>query len=118
MTGKDPYFAALQLTIAVAIASSMLTLGGCREQQYNRYLRASDTISLSAGDAIAHNKAVQTIDPWPAYARKRHQTTDGKRILLATERYQNNESLEPQGMGTSSTYQDEQAPPTGGAPAQ
>lgn len=117
MTGKQTYSAALRLTVATAIAGSMVTLGGCREGQYNRYMHARDTITLSAGDAVAHNKAVQTIDPWPVYARKRHQTTDGKRILLGMKRYQKNESIEPQGLNTANTYQDEGSPPPAAPPA-
>lgn len=112
MTG-DPRSTALQLTLAAAIAVSMLTLSACQERKYNRYLHARDTITLSAGDAVAHNKAVHTIDPWPAYARKRQHTTDGKRILLGMERYQNNESLEPQGLSTSERFEDKSGPPPG-----
>ena len=116
MTGKQELSAALRLSMAAAIAVSMVTLGGCREGQYNRYRHARDTISLSAGDAVAHNKAVQTIDPWPVYARKKRQTTDGKRILLGMERYQKNESIEPQGMGVSEAFQEEGGPPPPPAP--
>lgn len=120
MTGKQTHSAVLRLTMTAAIAVSMVTLGGCREGQYNRYMHARDTITLSAGDAVAHNKAVQTIDPWPVYARKRSQTSDGKRILLGMERYQKNESIEPQGMGTAETYQDEEggSPPPAAPPTQ
>ncbi|MHA1165975.1 MAG: hypothetical protein ACTSP0_10415 [Alphaproteobacteria bacterium] len=118
MTGNQKLSAALRFSMAAAIAVSMVTLGGCREGQYNRYRHARDTISLSAGDAVAHNKAVQTIDPWPVYARKRRQTTDGKRVLLSMERYQKNESIEPQGMSTSETYEDAGGSPPPAPPAQ
>jgi hypothetical protein len=113
---RDPRSAAMQLTMAAAIAVSILTLGACQERRYNRYLHARDTITLSAGDAVAHNKAVQTIDPWPAYSRKAAHTTDGKRILLGMERYQKNESLEPQGMETSERFKDEGGPPPAAPP--
>ena len=96
----------------------MVTLGGCREGQYKRYKHARDTITLSAGDAVAHNKAVQTINPWPVYARNKHQTTDGKRVLLGMERYQKNESIEPQGTDTSETFQDTGGSPPPAPPAQ
>ncbi len=111
MTSMQKQRAVLRFSMMTAIAVSMVTLGGCREGQYNRYRHARDTISLSAGDAVAHNKAVQTIDPWPVYARKRRQTTDGKRVLLGMERYQENKSIEPQGMSTSDTFED-----AGGSP--
>ncbi|MCH8238679.1 MAG: hypothetical protein IIB62_01270 [Proteobacteria bacterium] len=119
MTGRDPYFATLQLAMAAAIAVSMFTLGGCQERQYNRYLHARDTITLSAGDAVAHNRAIHTIDPWPAYARKTEHTTNGKRIYLGMTRYQENKSLEPEGLSTSTTFENSDgappaAPPSGG----
>ena len=118
MTGNQKHYTVLRFSIAAGISVAMVMLGGCREGQYNRYRHARDTISLSAGDSVAYNKALQTIDPWPVYARKRHQTTDGKRALLAVERYQKNDSIEPQGMGTSETYEDAGEPPPAAPPAQ
>jgi len=118
MTGNQKQHTVLRFSIAVGISVAVVMLGGCREGQYSRYRHARDTISLSAGNSIAHNKALQTIDPWPAHARKRHQTMDGKRALLATERYQKNESIEPQGMGTAETYEDAGEPPPAAPPAQ
>jgi len=123
MTGRDPQFATMQLVMAAAIAVSMFTLSGCYERRYNRYLHARDTISLHAGDTVAHNKAVHTIDPWPAHARKAGHTTDGKRIYLGMTRYQENKSLEPQGLSTNEVFEDPGSPPPageggGGAPAQ
>ncbi len=113
---RDPFYTTMQYTMIAAIAVSMLALGGCRERRYGQYLHPRDTVSLSAGDAVAHNKAVQTIDPWPVYSRKANHLSDGKRILLGMERYQKNESLEPQGMETSDTFGSEGKPPTPPAP--
>ena len=118
MTGNQKHFTVLRFSMTAGIAVAMVMLGGCREGQYNRYRHARDTISLSAGDSVAYNKALQTIDPWPVYARKRHQTTDGKRALLAMERYQKNDSIEPQGMGTAETYEDAGEPPPAAPPSQ
>lgn len=119
---RDNLYATMQLTMAAALAISMLTLGACQERKYNRYLHARDTITLSAGDAIAHNKAVQTIDPWPAHSRRAQHTTDGQRMVLGMQRYQKNESLEPQGLSTNNVYKDQDGPQGpagggGGAPA-
>ncbi len=118
MTGRDPQFATMQLVMAAAIALSMFTLGGCQgqERQYNRYLHARDTITLSAGDAVAHNKAIHTIDPWPAYARKAEHTTNGKRIYLGMKRYQENKSLEPQGLSTSMVFEKSDGAPPAASP--
>lgn len=118
MMSKLKTRAVLRFSMAAAITLTMVTLGGCREGQYNRYRHARDTISLSAGDAVAHNKAVQTVDPWPVHARKRHQTTDGKRVLLGMERYQKNQSIEPQGMETSESFGDSGGSPPPAAPSQ
>lgn len=119
---RKPHYAALQLAMAAAIAVAMTTLSACREHRYNRYLHARDTITLNAGDAIAHNKAVHTVDPWPAHARDPKHVTDGKRMMVGIERYQKNESLEPQGLSTNNVYDDQNGPqgpapgPAGGAP--
>lgn len=96
--------------MAAAIAVSAMTLSACKEQRYNRYLHARDTITLSAGDAVAHNKAVQTIDPWPAHSRRAQHTTEGQRMHLGMKRYQKNESLEPHGLSTNNVYQDQSGP--------
>lgn len=114
---RDPFIATMHFAMVAAVAVSMLTLGGCRERKYGRYLHPRDTISLGAGDAVAHNRAVHTIDPWPASSRKTNHTTDGKRILLGMERYQKNESLEPQGMGVSDRFEDDGKPPPAAPPA-
>lgn len=114
MICRNTNYTRVELVMAAAIVVTMATLGGCQERKYNRYLHARDTISLGAGDAVAYNKALQTIDPWPAHARKTRQTTDGKRMHLGMTRYQDNKSLEPQGMSTNKEFDAPQAaPPTG-----
>ncbi len=65
-----------------------LLISGCRDNDY------ADTINLSAGDAIARNKAVQTIDPWPRSAFKKHHSTNGQRISRAYDKYQGETSAE------------------------
>ena len=113
MIYRNSQYTRIELVIAAAIIVSMLTLGGCAERKYNRYLHARDTISLSAGDAVAYNRAVQTIDPWPASARKTSQPTNGKRINLGMKRYQENKSLEPKGMSTNNEFDTPEDPPPG-----
>lgn len=66
----------------IAMAGAGLTLAGC----YHPEARL-DAVSPIAGNAIAHNKAVQTIDPWPNHAFRRHQVTDGERVRQAYESY-------------------------------
>ena len=120
MISRNTHYTRVELVMAAVIILSMITIGGCQERKYNRYLHARDTISLGAGDAVAHNMAVQTIDPWPVYARKKHQTTDGKRMHLGMERYQENRSIEPVGMSTNNEFDQPDGPPPadpGGSPS-
>lgn len=114
---RDPFYTTMQMTMAAGLAITLLTLGACQERKYNRYLHARDTITLGAGDAVAHNRAVHTIDPWPAHSRNPRHTTDGKRMMVGMERYQKNESLEPQGLSTNNVYDDQNAPQGPPAPA-
>ena len=61
----------------------------------------SDKIHLSTGDAVAHNKAVQTINPWPSYAKNQRINMDGDRARIAIERYKANKVVEPEGLATT-----------------
>jgi hypothetical protein len=61
----------------------------------------SDFITRQAGDAIAVNKAAQTIDPWPAAANNRKLDVDGKRAEVAMKRYEQNKSIPPRGLSTT-----------------
>jgi hypothetical protein len=73
-------------------------LGACTDM----YMDRRDTVSFAAGDAVAVNKAIQTIDPWPAYAGRTNMSYDGERAAAAAERYRLNKVQPPRGMGTSS----------------
>ena len=88
---------------ALAAASVM---GGCRE-----YFDERDTVSHVAGDAIAVNKATQTIERFPEAARQDRWRSDGERARVAIERYKTRTVQEPQSIGTG-----DRAPPP--APAQ
>lgn len=68
------------VSIGVCLAISMVVTG-CRESDY------ADTINLNAGDAIARNKAIQTIDPWPRSAFKKRHSTNGQRVVNAYDKY-------------------------------
>jgi hypothetical protein len=65
-------------------------------------LRRSDTITPGAGDAVAHNNAIHTINPWPSWARNDRINMEGKRAALAIKRYQENKSIRPKTLETSS----------------
>jgi hypothetical protein len=73
-------------------------LGACSDIYYDR----REGVSLQAGNAVASNIAVETIDPWPAVAANRAIPANGQRMQAAVERYRNNKITPPQGTGTSS----------------
>jgi hypothetical protein len=68
-----------------------------------------DTITSSAGNANAANIAIQTIDPWPPYSKNTKSNLDGRRAAVGMTRYQQNKSLEPHGLSTTTVT--EQAGP-------
>jgi hypothetical protein len=87
---------------AVLIAALCVVHGaGAAKAWDDQYLDRMDKITFGAGNAVAHNIAVQTIDPWPAYVRNDHINIDGRRIALGHRRYQANRSLPPRGLSTS-----------------
>ena len=60
-----------------------LLLTGCQD-----YFARRDTIAFHAGEAAAYNKAVHTIDPWPAASARTDIDFNGRRIVDAIERYE------------------------------
>lgn len=84
------------------IASALVCAGmlaGCAEPDL--YLDRRDTISLSAGDAVAANIIVQTVDPWPRTAGNRNIAFNGDRMQAAGERYRTGKVTPLQGLSTS-----------------
>ncbi len=69
--------------LAGGMTALALSLAGCRD-----YLDRKDTLTYSAGNAVAENKAAQTIDPWPPRAFKKSQVTNGERMREAAKRYE------------------------------
>src|SRR5262245_46444740 len=65
-----------------------------------------DSITIHQGNSVAHNIAVQTIDPWPPHANKSRIDVDGQRLMVGMERYKANKSLPPSGTSTQSTNKD------------
>jgi hypothetical protein len=75
------------------------TLAGCADADL--YFDRRETIALSAGDAIASNIIVQTVDPWPRVAGNRNIPANGDRMQAAGERYRTGKVYPPQGLNTS-----------------
>jgi hypothetical protein len=58
-------------------------LAGC-----DHWLARRETISYQAGDAVAWNRAVHTIDPWPAASADTTIPLSGRRVTTVIERYE------------------------------
>ena len=82
-------------------AVCLLVQGGGAMAWDDQYLDRMDRISPGAGNAVAHNIAVQTINPWPWYAGNDRINIDGRRIALGHRRYQANRSVQPRSLDTS-----------------
>jgi hypothetical protein len=73
------------LSFACALAA-LLPLFACDDG------RRSDLIATSGGDAIAANRAMQIIDPWPRSSSSATQSTRGVRIGATLDRYREGRS--------------------------
>lgn len=67
----------------LSLAAIALLVAGCQDYAVRR-----DTIAFHAGEAIAFNKAVHIIDPWPAVGARTNIPMDGPRAVRAIERYE------------------------------
>jgi hypothetical protein len=68
------------------------TLSACQSA-----FERKDTLGYASGDAIAWNKAVHTIDPWPAASADTAIPVSGRRVAAAIERYENGGAPPAQG---------------------
>jgi hypothetical protein len=82
----------LGATLLVSLVS------GCTNDQLYEYQAHTDKVTQGAGNASAANRAVHTIDPWPAYSQKTQVDMEGNRALLAARRYETNTSIRPKGL--------------------
>ncbi|MFZ1108878.1 MAG: hypothetical protein WAN43_11125 [Rhodomicrobium sp.] len=88
----------LGFTAMVLSASSTMLVAGD-----DTYFGHSDFITRQAGDAVAANIAAQTIDPWPKQAKNRKLDVDGKRAEVAMKLYEQNRSIQPRGLGATTS---------------
>jgi hypothetical protein len=68
-------------------------LSGCSDP--GLYLDRRDSIAFGAGDAVAANAAMQTVDPWPPESANTRLATNGQRMQSAVERYRTNTVTAP-----------------------
>ena len=92
----------------VALAT---VLAGCSDI----YLDRRETIALAADDAVASNRVVQTVDPWPPAAADKTSVYNGDKMRSAAERYRSGKIIQPQGLGTTSTWAQQQQTQSGGS---
>lgn len=86
--------------IALPLGAGLL-LAACSTDYYDR----RETISHTGGDAIAANKVVQMVDPWPRDSANKNIAFNGEKMQSAVERYRKNKVIIPRGIGTSGSYQ-------------
>jgi hypothetical protein len=95
------------MTVRYLALFAPLLLGGCYglygNDEMDRYVQRSDTITMSAGDAKQVNAVTHTINPWPSYVGDRRIATDARRTGAAVGRY------------TTTTRPVDQAPDLGNA---
>jgi hypothetical protein len=77
---------ALAVTVVIGTA-----VAGCSEIYFDR----RDSISLSAGDAVASNKVTQTIDPWPRNSSNNRIAANGQLMQAAQDRYNRGKVMTP-----------------------
>ena len=77
------------MTCTVILA--VFTLGSCNglagHDEMDRYFQRSDTIVLSAGDAVQANAVTQIIHPWPHYVGDRRIVVSAAKTGGAIGRY-------------------------------
>ena len=77
------------MTCTVILA--VFTLGSCNglagNDELERYFQRSDTIVLSAGDAVQANAVTQIIHPWPHYVGDRRIVVSAAKTGGAIGRY-------------------------------
>ena len=74
---------AVRLLAAGVGVVTVLSLAACRDE----YLDRRQGVTLTAGDAMAVNARVQTINPWPPTAHKSRMKTDGEYLRQTIETY-------------------------------
>ena len=74
--------------VRVAVVAALCAPAiACTQPNYLNYADRTDTVTFQAGDAEAHNRVVQTQNPWPRYAKQTHIHTNGEKMEQAIERY-------------------------------
>ena len=78
---------------AIAGFGAALALSGCSpgtpwDDEFAQYGQRIATVSPTAGNALAANEAIQTVNPWPRYAFERRHSTDAAVGVKAVHNYE------------------------------
>ena len=87
-------------TKALAIAGLLAgatALSGCSDIYFDR----RETIAPWSGNAVAQNKVVQMVDPWPPSSANRNIAFNGEVMQRAQERYRTGKVIPPCNPATS-----------------
>jgi len=85
-----------EVIAAVCFAAA---LAGCSDIYYDR----RETVAFGADDAIATNRAIQMVDPWPRYSANRNIAFNGERMQRSVECYRADKSTTPISQITSTS---------------
>ena len=83
----------------VTLSLLVVILTGCTSDLYSA---RRETIAPLAGDQLALNRAVQTIDPWSPASANRNIAYSGEKMQIASERYRMGRVIPPVNATTSS----------------
>jgi hypothetical protein len=106
----------------IVISMIGLTLSACGTQYWNQYAERKDTVTWSAGDAVASNSAVQVPTPWPRNSNNPNIAFDGEKIGSAVAHYRDgtNQPISkydgPYGSKFENAYSGGGGPAAAGAP--
>jgi hypothetical protein len=67
----------------LVLLTAFAAVAGCTE-----YVERRETIAAHAGNAVAWNRTVHMVDPWPAAAARTDIAVSGRRVVDAIERYE------------------------------
>lgn len=81
----------------VALLGNSAALAGCSDIYFDR----RENIAPWSGNAVAQNRVVQMVDPWPPYANNRNIAFDGEVMGRADARYRAGKVIPPCNPATS-----------------
>jgi hypothetical protein len=84
--------------VVAALLACGAALSGCSDI----YLDRREQIAPWSGNAVAQNRVVQMVDPWPPYAQNRNIAFNGEVMQRAQERYRDGRVIPPANATTSS----------------